>query len=147
MPTAPSEEEVISWFDTLSNWGRWGADDELGTLNLITPEVRRRAVATVKEGTCVSCSWDVPTGDLGFERVVTAVDKFLCSDLVVHGWDLARAARLDDGMEDEDIERVRRYMESMGEGLRSPGAFGPEVEAPPDADNQGRLLAFLGRRP
>jgi kynurenine formamidase len=76
MPTAPSEEEVISWSDALSNWGRWGADDELGTLNLITPEVRRKAAATVKEGICVSCSWDVPAGPLGFERLVTAVDLY-----------------------------------------------------------------------
>jgi len=29
----PSEEEVIGWMDSLSNWGRWGADDQLGTLN------------------------------------------------------------------------------------------------------------------
>jgi kynurenine formamidase len=74
MPTAPTEDEVISWFDSLSNWGRWGPDDELGTLNLITPEVRKKAVATVTEGLTVSCSWDVPTGPIGFERTVTAVD-------------------------------------------------------------------------
>ena len=29
----PSEAEVLRYFDTCSNWGRWGADDELGTLN------------------------------------------------------------------------------------------------------------------
>lgn len=38
----------------LSNWGRWGADDELGAVNLITPEKRRRALATVKDGVTVS---------------------------------------------------------------------------------------------
>ena len=74
MPTAPSEDEVIAWFDSLSNWGRWGSADELGTLNLIMPEVRTKAVATVAEGLTVSCSWDVPTGPIGFERTVTAVD-------------------------------------------------------------------------
>jgi hypothetical protein len=56
MPTVPSEQEVISWFDSLSNWGRWGPDDELGTLNLITPDVRKKAAATVTEGVTVSCS-------------------------------------------------------------------------------------------
>ena len=30
----PSEEEVLSYFDKFSNWGKWGADDELG-LSLI----------------------------------------------------------------------------------------------------------------
>src|ERR1700739_3183347 len=38
----------------LSNWGRWGKDDELGTLNLITPAKRKQAAALVKEGITVS---------------------------------------------------------------------------------------------
>ena len=40
--------------DSLSNWGRWGADDELGTLNLITDETRARAVAQARTGRRVS---------------------------------------------------------------------------------------------
>ena len=39
----PSEAEVLGWTKSLSNWGRWGADDRLGTLNFITDDVRRRA--------------------------------------------------------------------------------------------------------
>ena len=31
-----------AWFKEISNWGRWGKDDELGTLNLITAESARR---------------------------------------------------------------------------------------------------------
>ena len=38
----------------LSNWGRWGKDDELGTLNLITPAKRKAAAALVREGVTVS---------------------------------------------------------------------------------------------
>ena len=38
----------------VSNWGRWGADDQRGTLNLITPEVVRRAAACVKRGVAFS---------------------------------------------------------------------------------------------
>ncbi|MFJ2631823.1 cyclase family protein [Streptomyces sp. NPDC087422] len=34
----------------VNNWGRWGADDEIGTLNLITDEVVRAAAATVRGG-------------------------------------------------------------------------------------------------
>jgi hypothetical protein len=30
----PTEEDVLGWMTTLSNWGRWGPEDELGTLNL-----------------------------------------------------------------------------------------------------------------
>ena len=32
----PTEEDVLGWMTALSNWGRWGPEDELGTLNLIT---------------------------------------------------------------------------------------------------------------
>jgi kynurenine formamidase len=41
---------------SLSNWGRWGPDDQLGTLNLVTPDVSRAAVSLVREGTRVSCA-------------------------------------------------------------------------------------------
>jgi kynurenine formamidase len=57
--SAPSQDEVLSWFETLSNWGRWGPDDQRGTLNHITPELVRRAVATVTEGISVSCALDI----------------------------------------------------------------------------------------
>ncbi|AXE86689.1 cyclase family protein [Streptomyces sp. Go-475] len=36
--------------ERVNNWGRWGADDELGTLNLITDEVVREAAACVRTG-------------------------------------------------------------------------------------------------
>jgi kynurenine formamidase len=38
----------------LSNWGRWGADDQMGAVNLITPDKRKAALHTVKEGVCFS---------------------------------------------------------------------------------------------
>jgi kynurenine formamidase len=45
----------------LSNWGRWGSSDERGTLNLITPEKRKRAAALVKTGTVVRLGHDLLT--------------------------------------------------------------------------------------
>jgi kynurenine formamidase len=51
-----SEAQFEAWQKELSNWGRWGKDDELGTLNLITPEKRKAALALVKEGVPVSLS-------------------------------------------------------------------------------------------
>ena len=41
-----NDEEVLELFDSLSNWGRWGADDTIGTANFITPEVRVRGGVT-----------------------------------------------------------------------------------------------------
>ena len=76
-----------------------------------------------------------------------AVNRFLCFDLVVHGWDLSRAAGLDERIAPDDVARVRRQADEFGDMLRSPAAFGPEVPAPRGADEQAKLLAFLGRRP
>jgi kynurenine formamidase len=52
----PTEETVLEYFSTLSNWGRWGVEDQLGTLNFLTPEKTRRAVGLVREGVTVSCA-------------------------------------------------------------------------------------------
>ncbi|MEE9198438.1 MAG: cyclase family protein [Dehalococcoidia bacterium] len=40
--------------NTLSNWGRWGPEDQIGALNLLTPEVVLKAVRLVKKGTVYS---------------------------------------------------------------------------------------------
>ena len=54
-------EEYERWKTELSNWGRWGQDDQIGALNLITPAKRRQAAALVKEGVSVSLAGDVDT--------------------------------------------------------------------------------------
>jgi uncharacterized protein (TIGR03086 family) len=85
-------------------------------------------------------------GMLGRTSFESAVDRFLNVDLVVHGWDLARAAGLDDRIDSEDVARVRKGAEAFGDSMRGPRAFGPAVEPPPGADEQDQLLAFLGRK-
>jgi kynurenine formamidase len=60
-PPALSADDVDALFDELSNWGRWGDDDQRGTLNLITPAKRRQAAALVREGISVSLSQDLST--------------------------------------------------------------------------------------
>ena len=57
----PAEEQVLDWMTSLSNWGRWGDDDQMGCLNLITPSKRRRAASLVQTGETVSCSRTVTT--------------------------------------------------------------------------------------
>ena len=52
----PSEQEVLSYFDSLSNWGRWGADDQLGTLNFLSREKVKNAIGLVKDGFTISCA-------------------------------------------------------------------------------------------
>jgi kynurenine formamidase len=58
-PTLASEEDFRRAMKELSNWGRWGADDELGAANLITPAKRKQAFALAKEGVTISLAHDV----------------------------------------------------------------------------------------
>ncbi len=53
-PDTVTRETVEHWMTELSNWGRWGDDDDLGTLNLITPEKRKQAARLVRAGISVS---------------------------------------------------------------------------------------------
>ena len=58
MPQAniPSEEEVLGYFKKFSNWGRWGAEDQLGAPNLITSAVTKRAIDLVEDGLRITMS-------------------------------------------------------------------------------------------
>ena len=53
-PSMTTVEEFHTAMDDLSNWGRWGKDDQLGAINLITPRKRRKAARLVKRGITVS---------------------------------------------------------------------------------------------
>ena len=56
-----TQADIEDWFKELSNWGRWGREDQLGALNLITPAKRRQAAALVKKGFSVSLGRDADT--------------------------------------------------------------------------------------
>ncbi len=56
-----SVEEFEEIFESIKNWGRWGADDERGALNLITPDKIRQSGATIKAGRTISCAAPMPT--------------------------------------------------------------------------------------
>jgi kynurenine formamidase len=60
-PHVVTVEEYERWKKELSNWGRWGKDDQIGALNLITPEKRKQAASLVKEGFSVSLASDANT--------------------------------------------------------------------------------------
>ena len=57
----PTEAQVLDWFTSLSNWGRWGEDDQRGCLNLVTPAKGKQAAALVQDGTPVSCTRPIVT--------------------------------------------------------------------------------------
>jgi len=57
--SASLEARVDALARELSNWGRWGDEDELGTLNLITPESRLRAAGCIRSGTAISLALEL----------------------------------------------------------------------------------------
>ncbi len=58
---APSADSLTEMYASLKNWGRWGPDDQRGTLNFITPDRRMGALRTVRRGRHVSLSHDLAT--------------------------------------------------------------------------------------
>ena len=52
----PTRADVVGWYREGRNWGRWGNDDQVGAVNLVTDEKRQRAASLVKTGHSVSLS-------------------------------------------------------------------------------------------
>ena len=78
------------------------------------------------------------------------VDMICTPDVLIHTWDLARAAGLDETLDPDEVARNVAGVEAMppevDQAMRDSGHYGPRVEVPADADAQTRLLAFMGRR-
>jgi kynurenine formamidase len=53
-PRNLTKADVDRWMNELSNWGRWGKDDQIGAVHLITDQSRKAAAALVQSGTSVS---------------------------------------------------------------------------------------------
>src|SRR5919198_774100 len=78
MGRTPTETDVVKMMDSLSNWGRWGADDQLGTLNLVTPAKRVQAARLVEDGVSVTCARPIVTditADTSFQPLRFMVDS------------------------------------------------------------------------
>src|SRR5439155_1669189 len=56
----PTEQEVRAYIRDRRNWGRWGRDDQVGALNLVTPAKRAAAARLVTSGRAVSLSRPFP---------------------------------------------------------------------------------------
>ncbi|MFN0169988.1 MAG: cyclase family protein [Bryobacteraceae bacterium] len=98
---APSttKADIDKWMTELTNWGRWGKQDQLGTINLITPAKRKQAAALVRDGASVSLARDAETqkavdNDSPFSHEMTHTHKNpilgqYCLDrysVSYHGW-------------------------------------------------------------
>jgi uncharacterized protein (TIGR03086 family) len=87
-----------------------------------------------------------PPGRLSLEA---AVDMTCTPDVLIHTWDLARAAGLDERLDPDEVHRQLAGVEALppevDQAMRASGHYGPRVAVAGDADEQVRLLAFMGR--
>lgn len=83
----------------------------------------------------------------GQHRVDDAINMFFVGDVLVHTWDLARAAGLDETLDADEVVAMFEGMEPLDEMLRASGQYGERVIVPDDADVQTKLIAFSGRQP
>jgi uncharacterized protein (TIGR03086 family) len=117
----------------------------------------RRDVAAILDDPQLSMA-PVRTPDGRTMTFAEHVDLVVSDDMVLHGWDLAKATGQDTTMDPGDVERMyaatsRIPADAMAK-MRTPGAFGPDIEVfgpevvvPEDASAQDRLLGMIGRDP
>jgi uncharacterized protein (TIGR03086 family) len=67
----------------------------------------------------------------------------LTVDLVTHTWDIASALEIDVRLDPDLVDMSFAW--ARANVVRRPEFFGPELEPPADADEQTRLMAYLGR--
>lgn len=80
---------------------------------------------------------DVPFGWL--------VSRLICTDTLIHTWDLSRATGQDESLDPSAVATATELLVPLDDTLRRPGGFAPKIEPAPDADAQTRLLNFCGR--
>src|SRR5579859_5316124 len=85
-------------------------------------------------------------GPLGPVPLEQALGSLVSMDTHIHTWDLARAVGGDERLDPEVVRFAWEMLQPMDAMLRRPGVFGPKLEPPADADEQTKLLYFLGRR-
>jgi uncharacterized protein (TIGR03086 family) len=103
----------------------------------------KRVLELLADDGFVSTAYD---GHFGPTTVGATLEQFYLFDMVVHRWDVARAAGLDAELTDAELDRVDAGADSFGPALYMDGVCRPGVEAPADADRATRVLARLGRQ-
>ncbi|MFC4942267.1 TIGR03086 family metal-binding protein [Pseudonocardia sp. GCM10023141] len=123
------------------------ADDPLGAFRAARADIEAVLADPAEAGS----THDTPMGPSTAEN---HIDGVASADLVLHGWDLAKATGQDDTIDPAEVERSWPGVQQMPPEMRIPGAFGPgivvfgpEVPVPSDAPLQDRLLGLIGRDP
>ena len=133
-----------SLFAQVDNTGRWGADDERGTLNLITPEVRRAASQEVRTGVTVSMAREMVHGEPegGFGPIT--VELAMVSDSVLGPsdgsavWAAERTSLFYHGWAYTHIDALSHMPSYRGRGYNN----APSTHAPPAGQRRNSVAAM-----
>ena len=90
---------------------------------------------------------EIDGGPIGPQTIESAIGMIVLGDVLMHTWDLARATGLDESLDAAIVTEMLIGMQPMDEMLRQSGHYGPKVEVADDADDQTKLMAFIGRTP
>ncbi|MFI6291344.1 TIGR03086 family metal-binding protein [Nonomuraea sp. NPDC050790] len=90
-------------------------------------------------------AWEGESPGMGLP--MTVLGHMFLVDMVVHGWDLAKATAQPYEPDRESVARAEDFTGQMVEMGRQRGAFGPPVAVPDDAPAFDRLLGLIGRDP
>jgi uncharacterized protein (TIGR03086 family) len=139
---------LVEWLPAFF-FGTWGieapagppvSEDPAGAWQALNSTIQ----AALDDPETASGERDTRMGRSSFEQTI---DTICTPDILIHTWDLARATGLDDTLDAEEVHRFVEGMEPMDELLRQSGHYGPRVAVPDTADEQTRLIAFVGRQP
>jgi len=146
----PTQAEVEGYFARYNNWGRWGAEDQHGTLNLITPAKRQAALALGRRGRLVSLARDMaPHPQLDYqmlfpdtrERSDVGMDYF---GLVFHGTAFTHVDALCHISYDGKLYNGREFEPSLSNAGAAWGALDPWFDG---ITSRGVLLDVAAGRP
>jgi uncharacterized protein (TIGR03086 family) len=143
--------------DVVKHLAEWVPAFFAGTWELPAPTLPSAdddpvAAWTALDAWCQSClddaalassERDAPMGRKSFED---AFDMIALSDVVIHTWDLARGAGLDETLDADEVRRLLDGMSNLPDEMRG-DFFGAKVELGAGASDQDRMLGYSGRRP
>jgi uncharacterized protein (TIGR03086 family) len=95
----------------------------------------------------VPSSWEGMTAAGGVDLPGEVAGAVALDEIVLHGWDLARATGQDFTVEPELLEVVHGFVSSIGPDDRDGSLFGAAVEVGSDAPLLDRVLGLSGRDP
>lgn len=141
-PMARADFDAL--FTRVNNAGRWGAQDERGTLNLITPAVRRAASSEVRTGNTVSLAREMVHGEPegGFGPIT--VEMLLASDSILGPsdgsvvWAVERTSLLYHGWTYTHIDALSHMPSYHGRGYNN----APSTHAPPAGQTRNSVAAM-----